>query len=154
MKHSNSSNSSKNRMSGEAMYYEYPRVNFYPESDLKKLLMQYNAMIPHEPRPLRVVEPPPSAGIPPAILARESDCRATFAMVASTKQQTDSPNTIWRRMHHLQLAEVSREKQVPWPKLKCQVHKRYMLPSEQERVRRMVQVDGEVLPDGDDLGDG
>ena len=37
MKHSNSSNSSKNRMSGEAMYYEYPRVNFYPESDLKKL---------------------------------------------------------------------------------------------------------------------
>ena len=39
MKHSNSSNSSKNRMSGEAMYYEYPRVNFYPESDLKKLLI-------------------------------------------------------------------------------------------------------------------
>ena len=36
MKHSNSS---KNRMSGEAMYYEYPRVNFYPESDLKKLLI-------------------------------------------------------------------------------------------------------------------
>ena len=26
-------------MSGEAMYYEYPRVNFYPESDLKKLLI-------------------------------------------------------------------------------------------------------------------
>ena len=22
------------------MYYEYPRVNFYPESDLKKLLIQ------------------------------------------------------------------------------------------------------------------
>ena len=41
MKHSNSSNSSKNRMSGEAMYYEYPRVNFYPESDLKKLLIIY-----------------------------------------------------------------------------------------------------------------
>ena len=40
MKHSNSSNSSKNRMSGEAMYYEYPRVNFYPESDLKKLLIE------------------------------------------------------------------------------------------------------------------
>ena len=35
MKHSNSSNSSKNRMPSEAMYYEYPRVNFYPESDLK-----------------------------------------------------------------------------------------------------------------------
>ena len=122
-----------------------------------------NEMVPLTPKPKALAEPPPSAvlaGIPPAVLDQVPQTPIVTEMSTTPSPQPDpqaasSDSRGFKR-------DAS-----PLEESDSQEHKRYMLPSFAEasqespnkqdqtgQVLRMVQVNGEVLPDGDELGDG
>ena len=132
------------------------------DSDLPVPPMEViNQMVPLTPKPKALAEPPPSAvlaGIPPAVLDQVPQTPIVTEMTTPSPQPDPQAASSDSRGFKRDAS--------PLEESDSQEHKRYMLPSFAEasqespnkqdqtgQVHRMVQVNGEVLPDGDELGE-